>query len=85
MDETPMEDCTRYATATFEILAEQIIDMIISAKLVTMQCAHDDSHGVVAVWSPAATEQIATHIQNVIQPNSMLYVKQQNAEHETRP
>lgn len=58
----------RFATATFEILAEQIVDMIISGKLISVQCAEDISHGCVCVWSPIACEQIAAHIQSVIQP-----------------
>jgi hypothetical protein len=65
--ETDMRDSTRFATATFEILAEQIMNMIMDG-LITSECVEDKDHGVMSIWSANSQEQIATHIQRVIQP-----------------
>ena len=66
-EETPMEDCTRPATATFAILAEQIMDMIISG-LIKTECVTAKDEPCLTVWASNSQEQIATHIQKVIQP-----------------
>jgi hypothetical protein len=60
-------DCRQYSKeGEFTELGQKIIDMIISAKLISPQCATDADHGVVSVWSANADEQIGMLIKSTL-------------------
>jgi hypothetical protein len=45
-------------------VAQEVIDLIISGKLLHATCAEDANHGCVVVWSSGANEQIGAHLAN---------------------
>jgi len=64
LPQSPVEESDDYegarrATASFEILAEQMIDQIITSGLCHAECAENKEHGCIVVWSGGVVEQLA--------------------------
>jgi hypothetical protein len=48
-------------------LGDQIIEQIIKGGLMSAQCAEDQNHPCIIVWSSGAAEQIEAIVMNLLQ------------------
>jgi hypothetical protein len=55
-----------------EGLGTRIIEFIIKSKLLNADCAHEDWHGTVTLWSSGAAEQIEAFLYKEINERTII-------------